>query len=285
MKKSIPAYFISKKNTVIQIIFTTLFAYAFINLYKPFGSKEWYDVTWWVFSLVSGLLVIAGMLVVLASRLFMFWVKRRSRISILYYVLMIAGEIVFMAVLYVFLERLVLKDMRPFAVLIYFSIQNTSLILLIPSIISLLFFAWQEKKISLERLARQISHKADFIPFKDEKGILRITLKSNDLIYLQACDNYVIIYYEVERKMKSYLIRNTLKQFEKDLLGFPLVRCHRSYTVNINRIKMMKREKGIIRLVMEDIEQHIIPVSRSYVGSVTKLFSSDIAVGGSSKIK
>ena len=278
MKKSIPAFFISKKNTIIQIIFTTLFAYAFINLYKPFGSKEWYNVTWWVFSLISGLLVIAGMLVVLASRLFMFWVKRRSRISILYYALMIAGEIIFMAVLYAILERFVLKDMRPFALLAYFSVLNTSLILLIPYLISSLFFAWQEKKMTLEKLIRQISHKADFIPFKDEKGILRITLKLDDLTYLQACDNYVIIHYEVEKKMKSYLIRNTLKQFESDLKEFPLVRCHRSYMVNINRIKMMKREKGFIQLLMEDVEQHTIPVSRSYVESVTKLFSSDMKI-------
>ena len=274
----IPAYFISKRNTTIQIIFTSLFAYSFINLYKPFGSEVWYDVSWWVFSLVSGLLVIAGMLVVLLSRLFMFWVKRRRQISILYYVLMIAGEIIFMSILYVILERLVPKDTRPLHVLMYLSAQNTALILLIPYLISLLFFAFQEKKINLEKLARQIMHKTDFIPLKDEKGVLRITLKLDDLVYLQACDNYVIVYYEVEMKMKSYLIRNTLKQFERDLKEFPLVRCHRSYMININRIKMMKREKSFIQLLMDNIEQHEIPVSKSYTERVTKLFSSDVKI-------
>ena len=278
MGKYIPSFYITRKNTTIQIVFTTVFAYAFINLYHPFGAAEWYDVTWWVFSLASGFLVVSGMLVVLASRLFMFWIKRMRPITILYYALTVAGEIIFMAVLYALLERWVLKDMRPFAALVYFAAQNTALILLIPYLISVLFFEWQEKKISLEKLIKQISYKARFIHFKDEKGILRLTLKANDLIFLESSDNYVVIHYESDGKMKSELIRNTLKQFEKDLEEFPLLRCHRSYMVNMNRVKMMKREKGTVQLLMDRMEQHAIPVSKSYSENVSNMLSSNIII-------
>ena len=279
MGKTIPPYYITTKNTVIQIVFTTVFAYAFINLYKPFGAGEWYDVTWWVFSLASGLLVMAGMLVVLVSRLFMFWIKRTHQISIVYYALMIAGEIIFMAVFYVLLERWALqKDIRPFAAHVYSAVQNTALILLIPYLISILFFEWQEKKMSLEKLIKQISRKAYFISFKDEKGILRLTLKTNDLIFLEASDNYVVIRYEADGKTKSYLIRNTLKQFEKNLAEFPLLRCHRSYMININHVKMMKREKGMVQLLMDDKGQHTIPVSKTYAETVAKMLSSNLIV-------
>jgi hypothetical protein len=274
MGKQIPSYYITRKNTAIQIVFTTVFAYAFINLYQPFGAGEWYDVTWWVFSLASGILVVSGMLVVLASRLFMYWVERMRPISILYYALTVAGEIIFMAVLYALLERWVLKDMRPFAALVYFAAQNTALILLIPYLISVLFFEWQEKKMGLEKLIKQISFKALFIPFKDEKGTLRFTLKANDLIFLESSDNYVVIYYKSDGKMKSYLIRNTLKKFEKDMEEFPLLRCHRSYMVNINHVKMMKREKGTVQLLMDDMGQHAIPVSKSYAENVFKILSN-----------
>ena len=279
MGKPIPPYYITGKNTVIQIVFTTVFAYAFIILYKPFGAGEWYDVSWWVFSLASGILVVSGMLVVLTSRLFMFWIKRIRQITILYYALMIAGEIIFMAVLYVMLERWALKNgMRPFATHVYFAVQNTALILLIPYLISVLFFEWQEKKMSLEKLIKQISRKAYFISFKDEKETLRLTLKTNDLIFLEASDNYVVIHYESDGKTKSYLIRNTLKQFEKDLTDFPLLRCHRSYMVNINHVKMMKREKGIVQLVMDNIGQHAIPVSKTYAENVFKILNSNVIV-------
>jgi len=278
MGKSIPPYYVTRKNTVIQVAFTTVFAYAFIILYKPFGAGDWYNVSWWVFSLASGILVVSGMLVVLVSRLFMFAIKRIRPISILYYALMIVGEIIFMAVMYALLERLIMKDTRPFPVIVYFAVQNTALILLIPYLISVLFFEWQEKKMSLEKLIKQISRKAYFISFKDEKGKLRLTLKTNDLIFLEAYDNYVIIHYVSDDKTKTYLIRNTLKHFEKDLAEFPLLRCHRSYMVNMNHVKMMKREKGTVQLLMDNKEQNAIPISKTYLENVSKMLSSSMII-------
>jgi len=273
-RKIIPDYFVTRRNTVIQILFTTLFAYVFINIYRPFGAGEWYDVSYWLFLLVSGLLVLAGMLVVLISRLLMFRVKRLRPVTAVYYVLMVAAEVLFMGALYAILERIVLGDIRPFGALLYIAVQNTSLILLIPYTISLLFFAWQEKKMTLESLIDQIRRKAYFIPFRDENGVLRITLKSSDLIYLEASDNYVVIHYQAGEKVKSYLIRNTLKRLEIELEGFMLARCHRSFMVNIPRVKMMKREKGVFHLWMDDSGSVSIPVSRSYASQMAKLFES-----------
>lgn len=274
-RKIIPAYFVNRRNTVIQVLFTSLFAYVFINIYRPFGAAEWYDVAWWLFSLVSGLLVFAGMLIILVSRMLMFWIKRMRPVTAVYYVFMIAGEILFMGILYAVLERVVLGDVRRFGALLYIAIQNASLILLIPYSISLLFFAWQEKKMSLDDLIRQIRRKAYFIPFSDENSVLRITLKSDDLIYLEASDNYVVIYYQAGEKVKSYLIRNTLKRLESQLEGFSLVRCHRSYMVNASHVKMMKREKGVFSLLMNDAGNICIPVSRSYADEMAKFFKTN----------
>jgi len=274
-RKLVPAYFVNRRNSVIQVFFATLFAYGFINIYRPFGADEWYDVTWWLFSLVSGLLVFAGMLVILISRVLMFWIKRRRPVSALYYILMVTSEVLLMGILYAVLERIVLGNVRPFGALIYMSIQNTSLILLIPYTISLLFFAWQENKMSLEALLAQLTRKPYFIPFHDENGILRITLKSDDLIYLEASDNYVVIYYQAAENVKSYLLRNTLKRLETQLAGFSLVRCHRSFMVNVAHVKMMKREKGVFSLWMNDAGTISIPVSRSYSTAMAKFFKSN----------
>ncbi len=273
--KIIPDYFVTRRNTVIQILFTTLFAYIFINIYRPFGAGEWYDVSYLLFLLVSGLLVLAGMLVVLISRLIMFRIKQYRPVTVVYYVLMVAAEVLLMGALYAILERIVLGDIRRFGALLYIAIQNTSLILLIPYTMSLLFFAWQEKKMTLETLIDQIRRKAYFIPFRDENGVLRITLKSSDLIFLEASDNYVVIHYQAGEKVKSYLIRNTLKRLESELEGFMLARCHRSFMVNIPRVKMMKREKGVFHLWMNDSGSISIPVSRSYAPQMAKLFESN----------
>lgn len=275
VKRTIPAYFINRRNTVIQVLFTTLAAYIFINIYKPFGAYEWYDVKWWLFLVVSGLLVFAGMFVIILSRLVMFLVKKYRPISLSYYIIMIACEVVLMGALYAILERIVLGNVRHFGALLYMAVQNTSLILLIPYLISLLFFAWQEKKLNLDELINQIGRKPYFIPFSDENGILRITLKADDLIYLEASDNYVEINYQAGEKIKSYLLRNTLKRLEKQLEGFSLVRCHRSFMVNIRRVKLMKRDKGTFNLLMDDSGATLIPVSRSFSVEISSFFKSN----------
>lgn len=271
-QKSIPDFFVSKKNTIHQILFTTLFAFIFINVYRPFGADEWYDVSWWMFVFASGLLVFAGMLVVILSRLLMFWIKKHSQITILGYVLMVLAEILFMGGLYALLERITLGGVRPFTLLYFVSIQNAALILLIPYTVSLLYISWRDKKVNLDALLKQLRSKPQFIAFKDENNILRFTIKADDLIYLSASDNYVEIHYKSGPKLKKYLLRNTLKRMEDQFRELPLLRCHRSYMVNLDQVKMFKREKGQISLWMDDEGEVTIPVSRSYGKSVTEIF-------------
>lgn len=271
-RKSIPDFFVSKKNTIQQILFTSLFAFVFINVYRPFGADQWYDVSWWMFLFASGLLVLAGMLVVILSRLLMFWIKKHNRITILGYGAMVLAEILLMGWLYALLERITLGGVRPFTLLYFVSIQNAALILLIPYAMSLLYISWREKKMSLDDLLKQLRSKPQFISFKDENGVLRFTIKAGDLIYISASDNYVEIHYKSGSKLKKYLLRNTLKRMEDQFQELPLLRCHRSYMVNLDQVRMFKREKGQMSLWMDDEGELTIPVSRSYAKSVTEIF-------------
>jgi hypothetical protein len=163
-QKLIPHYYVTKRNTILQILFTSLFAYVFIIIYRPFGSREWFDVSGWEYSIFSGLLVIAGMLVVMTSRLRqMLFISKKNQITVRHYLLTIAGEIFFMALIYALLEKFVLHDQRHFGFLTYLALQNTALILLIPYIISLLFIAWQEKSVHFNRLTLQLNQNINFI--------------------------------------------------------------------------------------------------------------------------
>jgi len=267
--KLVPDFFVNRRNTTIQILFTTVFAYFFINVYQPFGAMNWYAVSWWVFSFVSGLIVIAGMLVVLASRLIMFAVKRYRPITVRYYAVMIVCEIIMKGALYTVVERLALIDETPFLPAFVVAVQNTSLILLIPYLISTLFFAWWEKKVSLDTLLRQLRYKPEFIPLRDENDALKLSIKSHDLLYLEANDNYVIIHYKSGENLKKYILRNTLKKLTKQMEGYPLLRCHRSFMVNIDQIKMLKRDQSQFNLWLDASGSVSIPVSKSFVKPVS----------------
>jgi len=271
-RRQVPDYFVSRGNTIKQILFTTFFAYLFINLYEPFGAREEYDVSEWLFFGASGLLVLAGMLVVISCRLVLYLIKRGRAVLIKDYVILVAAEILFMGFLYANLQRLIIDDYRPFLLLLHRAVQNTSLILLIPYLISLLYFAWRENKVTLDALIRQLRDKPQFISFKDENGVLRFTIKAQDLLFLEASDNYVVINYNSGSAVKTFLLRNTLKNIEQYLADFPLLRCHRSFMVNVDRVKILKREKGKLVLCMDENGLVMIPVSRGYANIVTTKF-------------
>ena len=81
MDGKIPKYLYEKRNSVKTILFTALFALLFINLFQPFGSRDWYpdvsDIKYFAF---SSLIILTGMLVVVISRVILTAFSKRRDI-------------------------------------------------------------------------------------------------------------------------------------------------------------------------------------------------------------
>lgn len=272
----VPAYLNSKKNIVRHILFTALFALVFINLYAPFGVDTWYNVTNLQLFFSSSLVILTGVLVVVISRVIMYHVYKRNPLTYGRYALWIAGEIISMAMVYTILQEAVLDTQTDFIAVFKSSLTTTLLVLLIPYTITWLYFSWMEKNRKLEKLESAGVPKTSsmsMIPFHDEKGELRFSLKAHDLLYLEAADNYVIIHYQDHNRRSKYMIRNTLKNMEQGLKEAGVIRCHRSYMVNFDRLKIIRKERDGLVIEMDVPEKNIIPVSRSYVEQVMRIFS------------
>ncbi len=270
LKRAIPNFFVKPRNTLIQILFTTLFAYAFILLYHPFGSQAWFDLDSGRFAFFSGALVALGMAVVIISRVIMTQIRKWRTITFAGYALMIFIEIVAMTGFFMMIQKVFLKDPRFWFEIYYLAIQNASLILLIPYLISLLYFAWEDKKANLDKLMQEREGYIGprFVPFHDENGELRVTLNLDDLLYLEASENYVVIHHLNNRQPDRTLLRNSMKRLEQNLSAFPVTRCHRSYMVNIEKIRMAKKIPSGYVLVMNSTNAVQIPVSETYKSNI-----------------
>jgi hypothetical protein len=264
----IPDYFVKPRNTVIQILFTALFSYVFILVYHPFGSQTWFEVNTGQFAFYAGFVVVVGMLVVIISRVIMTQVRKVRKITIAGYALMIVLEVLAMTGFYMMIQKVFLKDVRFWFEVYYTAIFNATLILLIPYLISLLYFAWLDKKEHFDQLLMKKSSEPEirFVNFDDENGETRLTVLLSDLLYLEASENYVSIHYLDHDQTDRILLRNSMKRMEEQLAGYPVVRCHRSYLVNLERVAMARKDRSGLILHLNAPVKTQIPVSERYKG-------------------
>ncbi len=275
-QKPVPPYLNEKQNILRLILFTSLFALVFINIYAPFGSSQWFDLTRLEFFTFSSLIILNGVLVVVISRIIMYRFSRRHTINLGQYLLWIFGEILLMALFYALFEKFLLKDIREFTELVKISTKNTALVLLFPYSILWLYFSWQDKKEQIERLADTQSvqgNAREMIPFYDDKGVLKFSIKKENLFYIESAENYVSICYLNKGKVSKYLLRDTLKKMEDTFSATEIIRCHRSYIVNFEKVKVISRDKDGLKLEFDNQAVTDIPVSRTYVNSVMQTFS------------
>ena len=261
---NIPDYLIKKRNIVQTIIFTSVFALAFINIYAPFGVDYWYNVTRIQLFFYSSLVILTGILVVVISRIIMYQRGKKHKINYLQYSLWILAEILSMAVFYTIFIKFKLHDIRIITDIFKISVKNTALVLLLPYTILWLYFSWNDKSQKLEQLTikdSDVTPSKRMIPFHDEKGTLRFSILLDDLLYLESSDNYVTVFYLDHAKVSKFLIRNSLKNYEESLSFTNLVRCHRSYIVNFDKVKIMRKEKEGLLLELDVPQQRSLPVS------------------------
>jgi len=275
LNRKLPVYLTEKRNIVTTILFTAGFALLFLNLYTPFGVATWFEASKVTLLLYASGVILAGVLVVAVSRILMYhYVKRGKTLLIWHYLAWVAVEIVSMALFFTLFEVVILKDQRPFTGLMSTSVQNTSLTLLLPYTFLWLWFAWRDSKIRLSIITEQPdpSGQRPMIHLRDEKGILRLSLQHSDLLWIQASDNYVTVCYQAQGSLKRFMLRNTLRNLEEEFIEQAIVRCHRSWLINIEKVKLIRREKDGLLLELDSTPASSVPVSRTYMHDVLAAF-------------
>lgn len=274
-QKPIPQYLIEKRNILNLILFTAFFALVFINIYAPFGSDQWFDLTKLQFFTFSSLVILLGVMVVVVSRIIMYYFCRRQIITLFQFLLWIAAEVLAMALFYSLFEKFALHDKREFIYLVKMSAKTTALVLLLPYSVAWLYFSWHDKKEQIRILAEGMPASEttpDMVAFYDDKAVLKFSVKKENLLYLEASENYITIFYLNKGKVSKYMLRATMKKMEEYFAGTGILRCHRSYLVNFDKVKVIRKDKEGLKLALDNPEVMDIPISKSYVSSIMQIF-------------
>ena len=274
--KNIPTYIYDKQHIVQLILWTAFFALVFINIYKPFSSSSWYNVSEFKFFVFSSLIILTGVLVVVLSRIVMFHWGKQHTISVGSYSIWILLEIFFMSLFYT-IYTLVLNPERDYMDVFESSTINTSLVLLLPYSVLHFYFSYKDKERRLQLLeehqAETVARQSVF-SFYDEKQELRLSVKRSELLYVESADNYVCIWYLSKGQLTKFLLRNSLKAMEENFADTNVLRCHRSYMVNFDQVKVIRLEKEGIFLELGIERVPDIPISKTYSEKVMRWFQT-----------
>ena len=269
--KEIPDYLKDRQTIIYQLMFVSVFALVFINLYSPFDAASWSPSGRVAFFFYSSVLILFGMLAIVISKLVFYLLLKRMRFTYLIFALWHLIEVSLLAAVYLIVDLVILKSemglVQHFASLLFI----TFLVLVIPYSLSWLYLSMRDKRTKLEELTAHTSmefREKNMITFRDETEKLRFSVKSADILFIESTDNYVTVHTLEKGKVKKIMLRNTMKRLEKELEGTLIQRCHRSYMVNFENIKLVKLLSTNLYIYMDSPEEIRIPVSRTYAEHV-----------------
>lgn len=280
MLKPIPKYIYSRANQIFMVLFVPFFALVFINLYRPLDFDRIDDSFLQAFDisrsarvqLITLMMVLGGMVIAAASRIIMGRYTKRHTMTYIGYIVWIFGELLAMVTTLTLATHLT-DTTRSITELFKNSFVKTFLIVFIPYAICYIYFIWQENLRELRELRQQIERdetvlQKAYVQILDEKGEMRLSVRRENLVLIESADNYVCVYYLNGDKTKKTMVRNTLSRVAEHLKGSRIVRCHRSYMINLDHAKILHRDKeGVfIELGIEGMPD--VPISRTYADNV-----------------
>ena len=125
-----------------------------------------------------------------------------------------------------------------------------------------------------ERLRQRTKKSSEHIILESSNSDDRLQLNPNELLYITSADNYIQVVYRMNSKTKQKLLRGTLKYLEDHISHPQIIRCHRSYIVNLMQIIDISGNARGYTLLLRNTDT-TIPVSKTYIDRFNQQLSDN----------
>ena len=270
--KELPKFLLDKRYLTVSVFFILTFSVLFMAIYSPFSSTAWFSLTNLEDFGVTAAFYIVALAILSISKLIMYNSQNHINFNLWKYIIWIIAEVVIISIFYTHFTYVFVNPFESSVInILGKSFGCALLIIAIPYTILTLYAAYRAKAEELQILQYEMSLSNEssmaypsLINFYDYNGSLKLTINSDSLYYMESQDNYVKVYYESDGKLNNYMLRARTKAVEEMCADTPMYRCHRSYLVNITKIKLLRNERGNTFVVLDHASIRPIPVSKSY---------------------
>lgn len=277
----IPKQVYTFKSIVIFVFVLALYVMLFAVLYAPTFGFSPEEVSMWAenasFCIPIICAIVAGVTAI--SRLLLWLLSRNSRLNEMEYLYWQVGEIIVMG-LFLSLFLSLYFHMSYFALLTRTLLMEIA-VLIYPYAIYWLYLERCERDNRINEAQQTIMrlrkgnevNEDEMMRFIDDKGTVRLIVAADKVYTIEAAGNYVNILYDNGTKLLRFSLRNTLKGVEELCETNNIVRCHRSYFVNLRKVKVLRKDgDGVFaEMAAEGVDD--MPVSKNYASEVMERFA------------
>lgn len=272
---------LDKFNIVGSMTFTVMFALVFLNLYVPFSTTSWFRMSDPVLFFYTVVFLLSSLVFLIVSRVIMYKTKYLFKITVIQYILWCVAEVVIICAFYTVCTLYVHPDsmISPLKSFLQALLYGT-ISVLIPYVISAMYLSIIDK----ERTIRLMNYSnvttdepeekgSDKFTIFDSNGAIKLSVSSENLFYIESDDNYVKVWYaDSSGELQKYMVRCRLKTIEESFRGTSLVRCHRKYIVNTDKVKVLRKEGDSYYLDLADENIPPLPVTKTYEKAILSRF-------------
>ena len=283
LNKTLPEYLLGKYQLIGTVTFIVLFAIVFLNIYIPYSTTAWLGLGNSTTFIKTLLFVGVSIIILIASRMMMYQSKKFFKLTFLTYILWCIGESLTIAALYSWItnsiEYAILGEPEE---LFHKAFMYGSIALGVPNIIAGMYLSIIDKNNTIKLMSYEnvvteegpVEGPLKKITLFDNSGALKLSLNIESLYYIESDDNYIKVWYTDNKgELRQYMLRCRLKTVEESFKGSSLVRCNRKYIVNIDKVKVLRKESDAYVL---DLDNEVIPplaVTKTYTDIVLAHFT------------
>ena len=283
-KKYIPSYLRERYQLLGTVTFAALFSVLFLLVSIPFSNNAWFRLGNSTFFGFTALFASISLAILIVSKVTMY--KTRNILPMTYwgYSAWCLSEIVLITVLYTIFTVTIAQPEDQNGIAIFFhALVYTFVCLGVPYIIAGMFFTIidQNRTIRLMNMQDVVTDETPaetaapvqkFTLF-DNNGVLKLSVSSANLYYVEADDNYIKVWYaDQQGALQTYMLRCRLKTVEESFAGSDLIRCHRKFIVNMQKVKLLQKVGAVYEITLDNEAIAPIPVTKTYIGNVLERF-------------
>jgi hypothetical protein len=283
MNRKLPSYLLGKYQLIGTVTFSVLFAIVFLNIYIPFSDTAWFGLGQSDMFMGTLVFIFVSILTLIASRTLMYRSKRLFELTYLEYTLWCIGEIILIGAFYTNLTVEITGGLDERKIDIFGrSLLYGTIALGVPYLISGMYFSINDKNKTIRLMSYEnvVTDEAPLpenslkkITLFDNSGSLKMSLNLDSLYYIESDDNYIKVWYtDSKGELKQYMLRCRLKTVEESFKGC-LVRCNRKYIVNIEKVKVLRKESDAYVLELDNEAIPTLPVTKTYTDIVLAYFT------------